>query len=1523
MATFKDINNILSKNMTADDINKLFNELDKLIISKTQNNELLHFINESRKPDFLAQLLTQEQKDKWIKLIFESLKRTDYGLKTMFEQRVLEHPDKILFKGYTKSKPFEWSYKQVQNYIKEIAAFIYSVKPDNPRAAIFSENNLEGAVCDLACLSYDIFNTPLNIHFSKKIIAYIFNLLNINIVITDTPERLKIISSVKKSYKKDLIVIVTEANSGKYSDADFYLSKESKKISMTKAEEILSKRKRKPLNQVATTMFTSGSTGMPKGVSFSMYNIISKRFARALALPQVGKDEKMICYLPLFHTFGRYLELTGSIFWGGTYIFAGNTSSDTLLSLFPKENPTGFISVPVRWMQIYEACINSFDGTENKKEQEKKIRNITGGNLHWGLSAAGYLDPKIFRFFHKHGITLNSGFGMTEATGGITMTPSDDYKQNSTGIPLAGTETRLKENGELEIKGHYIAKYLEDAGPEDLIPYPEEEDYWLSTGDIFNIDENGHHEIIDRVKDIYKNNKGQTVAPLIIEKKFAGVPGVKDTFLVGDGKPYNVLLIVPNKKDSVINNTVKDKNIKEYFHQIIMTANKDLAPYERVINFSILDRDFSKDLGELTPKGSFKRKKIEQNFSDLIKELYKSNHISIHYKNFNIIIPRWFYRDLGILETDIIKTKNGLYNKTEKKHLRIADTKKENIYTIGDLNYTVYNKSIDLGRLIRQPKLWIGNPELINFSPCKESYDISFKNFAHQICLPEENVRTYKSSDIAPLSGMNDFDLVLLNQLVSETLHCNITKAKESLLQIEQIFPEYEKNKAEIIRRRLEALACHQNEIIRIEAYRILLSKDPEPNFSALLPAFIDSGKTFLNEESINSLAKSSFFLRQLDIFRKRMYQYRTSLKWPAEKNTIKQFENIFKLLLKFGINHPKYYKSLRAEFASWILLKEEPVLSRKAKKYFFELNNNFESYVTKKSKKFTEIQWAKKLVFDDEITEDDKKELIGKLAASHTLKQAVYLIYDDFNFEYKNVSENGIWVSRIKNYRNTKHYRVSINTLKGKHYDLHISIDNELKTAKGSETIIRQIALSGYPFDLPVTARFGSADLSEKITVSSYLSMLTAWDKIRTIAEIQISGHIEDANTWRKIYIRSISAFYKAWEYSGREILPGFISPNNVALPENDFSNNALIISLSGRRYINDVKTLFSAIYQNYYRKVTAHYPILRRFLKTGWIFHACIEAFGKETGLEILKNLLKELNSIQNLNNNEKELKETLISYFKTYKNREYLPLALFNAVDRYTGWSNKNSGATPAAKHQTISELYDLYALKKYPEIIRYRFYRDTYFKDAEENIIGVFDALLNKMTGNKNLLPIQLIELSDLQATLKTKTDKNIFDRMVFPDIKRKQNINILTVGKKEEKHVIVKSVLKDKDKIEYTMREPLEAFEVGQLYKLFFKENYPKEISKPDKHFIVLDSNELLIGGLCYKEPEKDVVLIDGMAVTSVLHGKGIGSAMMEDFFTRMKVKGKKIIKAHFLFGNYYLKHNFVIDKKWGALVKKL
>lgn len=1512
--------------------NKLNTKTSIKIIEQCENslaNDKLHeeeyfkFLNFSRKPKFLEILKTTENRNKWSELVFKIIQKYEFSLLNLIEQRVIEHPDKTLFKDRSSARNTEWTYKQVFHYMKGIAAFIYSVKPKKPKVALYINNSIDGAITDLACLSYDIFNTPLNIHFNETILEYIFNKLEIDIVITDTPERLKIVKSAVSKIKKDIKIVVTKENSDKNKIADYYLNNESKKITLNDAKQILEKREIKPINQVATTMFTSGSTGMPKGVSFSNYNIVSKRFARAAALPQVGKEEVLISYLPLFHTFGRYLELTGTIFWGGTYIFAGNSSSATLLSLFPKENPTGFISVPIRWVQIYDKCIKATEGINDEKEQIKIIKTITGKNLHWGLSAAGYLDPKIFRYFHKFGITVNSGFGMTEATGGITMTPSFEYRENSTGIPLPGTETRLKETGELEIKGHYIAKYLEDAGPEDIIEFPHKEDYWLSTGDIFKIDETGHHEIIDRVKDIYKNNKGQTVAPGMIEKKFSSVPGIKHAFLVGDARPYNVLLIAPDKEDPIFKLSDTDENMNKYFHQIVMTANKDLAPYERVINFRIIDRDFTKEKDELTQKGSFKRKNIQSNFTNLISELYKKNYITFKKKGFEIIIPRWFFRDIGILETDIISSQTGIYNKETKQGLRIEKSYKEDVYLIGDLNYKIYEKRIDLGIIVRQPKLWAGNPELIGFSPVKESFDFPLKNISPQLCVPTNDINTYNPGNIHQPKGINDADLFFLNALLSEALHTEKETALKNLRQIENIFSGLDRNKAELVRRRLEALACHKNEDVRISAYRILLTKDPEPDFSELLPAFINSGNTFLNESSINLLAKNSTTFEHFNSLRKRLYLYRTELKWPANKQTSKQFITIFKLLLNYGINHPKYYKSIRAEFASWMLLKDDPSLSRIAAKYFNELYEGFIAHIKKTTEKYTEKQWKKFLIFDEGISEENKNELITKLAASHTLKQAIILVYEEYTFDMKQITENSIWVSRIKSFRNTKHYRLSISTLKDKHYDLHISIDNKLKTKEGLETIYKMIELGNYPFEHSSITDFGCSNPNDKILISAYLSMLTAWDKIRAIAEVQASGNVEQANIWRKIYIRAMSAFFKVWDHSKREIIPGFVAAGNVALPENDFSNNAVVISLSGWKPNGTFKKLVTAMLQNFYNKTKAHYPIAKKYIKSRWIFHACVEAIGKEDALILFNELKNSLEEQKELSLIEVELLQTVTNYIKDFVGRTYLPLPLFNAIDRYNDWSNKNPQAKLPAKEQTILELFDLYGLDKYTEIVRYKFFKETFFKDSNSEILSTFEILLNKMADNFNIHPLQLTELSDLQSKLENESEKNMFGKMVFPGIKKKQKVDILTRGKKKDEHVIIRSILKDKNKTEYTMREPLEAFETGELYKLFYKEKYPKKISNSDKHYILTDINERVIGGLCYKNLGDGIVLIDGMAVTSPLHGKGIGSAMMEDFFTRIKAQGIKTIKAHFLFGNYYLKHNFVIDKKWGALVKEL
>jgi long-subunit acyl-CoA synthetase (AMP-forming) len=213
------------------------------------------------------------------------------------------------------------------------------------------------------------------------------------------------------------------------------------------------------IDDLATVMYTSGTTGTPKGIQFSQRNLVFKRFARALAIPEIGENDVFLCYLPLFHTFGRFLEMLGCVFWGATYCFLRNPSAEGLLRGMQRHRPTVFISVPKKWMQLHEAITHHADPVHATDEALlEATRKVTGGRLRWGISAAGYLDPDVFRFFHRQGVELMSGFGMTEATGGITMTPPGEYKESSLGPALPGIEVRLAEDGELCIRGPYVMR---------------------------------------------------------------------------------------------------------------------------------------------------------------------------------------------------------------------------------------------------------------------------------------------------------------------------------------------------------------------------------------------------------------------------------------------------------------------------------------------------------------------------------------------------------------------------------------------------------------------------------------------------------------------------------------------------------------------------------------------------------------------------------------------------------------------------------------------------------------------------------------------------------------------------------------------------------------------------------------------------------------------------------------------------------------------------------------------------------
>ena len=146
---------------------------------------------------------------------------------------------------------------------------------------------------------------------------------------------------------------------------------------------------------------------------------------------------------------------------------------------------------------------------------------------------------------------------------------------------------------------------------------------------------------------------------------------------------------------------------------------------------------------------------------------------------------------------------------------------------------------------------------------------------------------------------------------------------------------------------------------------------------------------------------------------------------------------------------------------------------------------------------------------------------------------------------------------------------------------------------------------------------------------------------------------------------------------------------------------------------------------------------------------------------------------------------------------------------------------------------------------------------------------------------------------------------------------------MKIGDSRKEHLVVKFTFHDKSGRRYTLREPVEARETGQLYQLFFRENYPKEISDHDHQYVLTDEQGKIVGGITFRYIEDHNILLDGIVVTSSLQAKGIASGMIEKFFASMAARGVEVVKAHFLFGNYYLKHFFEVDKKWGALIKKL
>ncbi len=421
-------------------------------------------------------------------------------------------------------------------------------------------------------------------------------------------------------------------------------------------------------DDLAVLIYTSGTTGKPKGAMLTWRNVVGAIRLQAAELAVTPRDE-VLSYLPLCHVAEQVMSVYTPLGCGATVNFA--ESIETVQADLRAVRPTLLFAVPRINEKLLSAIEDRVAEATPLKRASYRLARRLGGRLldrrlrrrptryragerllrgllwvlvirslrkHTGMSrvraaisGGAPVSPEVLRFLHVLGVPVIEAYGMTEATGTITLDDPDDLLLGSVGRPVAGVEVRIAEDGEILVRADTVfAGYWgqPEATAETIT------DGWLHTGDVGEFTEDGHLRLTDRKKDIIITAGGKNLSPSEIENRIKVSPYVKEVVVIGDGRRY-VTALIQIEHDTVANwaqregiafTTFRDLTERDeviaLIDRAIREANDDLARVEQVKAFRLLPRELDQDDAELTATQKVRRSVIAERYETLIEELY-------------------------------------------------------------------------------------------------------------------------------------------------------------------------------------------------------------------------------------------------------------------------------------------------------------------------------------------------------------------------------------------------------------------------------------------------------------------------------------------------------------------------------------------------------------------------------------------------------------------------------------------------------------------------------------------------------------------------------------------------------------------------------------------------------------------------------------------------------------------------------------------------------------------------------------
>jgi long-chain acyl-CoA synthetase len=370
-----------------------------------------------------------------------------------------------------------------------------------------------------------------------------------------------------------------------------------------------------PLSAPAVMLYTSGTSGPPKGVPLTHSNLCTNSRDWLICNgPLLDPDMVDLMWLPMSHIFGLGEMGLGNTLGFTTYM----TTPQAVLGLMPAVRPTVFMSVPAYWEKLAQAALDA-----PPDQRAARLREVTGGRLQFCLSGGAGLKREVKEIFHACGTLIIEGYGLTETSPTLTLNRPDDFRFDSVGKPLPSVELRLAEDGEIQARGpNVFAGYHKD--PEASAACFTA-DGWFCTGDIGRFTEDGFLQIIDRKKDILVTAGGKNVPPTNIELRFRDDPVIEHVVVYGDGKRYLVAGVWINREAAAreLGGEASEAALTALVGKRIERVNADLASYETIKRFCIMDEPLTVEAGLLTASLKLRRKHVYTAFHDRFEALYE------------------------------------------------------------------------------------------------------------------------------------------------------------------------------------------------------------------------------------------------------------------------------------------------------------------------------------------------------------------------------------------------------------------------------------------------------------------------------------------------------------------------------------------------------------------------------------------------------------------------------------------------------------------------------------------------------------------------------------------------------------------------------------------------------------------------------------------------------------------------------------------------------------------------------------